>query len=233
MNHFTILAVEDDAPVRNLITTTLKAHDYNFLTAEDGESAILQVTSHQPEMMLLDLGLPDMDGIDIIKKVRTWSEMPIIVVSARQDETDKISALDAGADDYLTKPFSVDELLARIRVVQRRLQKQADGVSPNASSIFINGGLKIDYASNKIEVDGTERMLTPIEFKLLNLLAKNVGKVVTHSYLTTEIWGNNWSSSMASLRVSMGNLRKKIEKDTTDPVYIQTHVGIGYRMNQL
>jgi len=233
LNHFTILAVEDDAPVRNLITTTLKAHDYNFLTAEDGESAILQVTSHQPEMMLLDLGLPDMDGIDIIKKVRTWSEMPIIVVSARQDEADKISALDAGADDYLTKPFSVDELLARIRVVQRRLQRQSDGVAPNASSIFINGGLKIDYASNKIEVDGTERMLTPIEFKLLNLLAKNVGKVVTHSYLTTEIWGNNWSSSMASLRVSMGNLRKKIEKDTTDPVYIQTHVGIGYRMNQL
>ncbi|WP_031547728.1 response regulator [Oribacterium sp. FC2011] len=231
MNRFTILAVEDDAPVRNLITTTLKAHNYNYLTAENGQSAILQVTSHNPEVMLLDLGLPDMDGIDIIKKIRTWSEMPIIVVSARQDEADKISALDAGADDYLTKPFSVDELLARIRVVQRRLQRQSD--ISGSSSIFINGGLKIDYVSNTIEVDGVEKMLTPIEFKLLNILAKNVGKVVTHSYLTTEIWGNNWSSSMASLRVSMGNLRKKIEKNTTDPVYIQTHVGIGYRMNQL
>ena len=230
MNQFTILAVEDDAPVRNLITTTLKAHNYNYLTAENGQSTILQVTSHNPEVMLLDLGLPDMDGVDLIKKIRTWSEMPIIVVSARQDEADKISALDAGADDYLTKPFSVDELLARIRVVQRRLQRQAD--ISGSSSIFINGGLKIDYVSNTIEVDGVEKMLTPIEFKLLNILAKNVGKVVTHSYLTTEIWGNNWSSSMASLRVSMGNLRKKIEKNTTDPVYIQTHVGIGYRMNQ-
>ena len=230
MNQFTILAVEDDAPVRNLITTTLKAHNYNYLTAENGQSAILQVTSHNPEVMLLDLGLPDMDGVDLIKKIRTWSEMPIIVVSARQDEADKISALDAGADDYLTKPFSVDELLARIRVVQRRLQRQAD--ISGSSSIFINGGLKIDYVSNTIEVDGVEKMLTPIEFKLLNILAKNVGKVVTHSYLTTEIWGNNWSSSMASLRVSMGNLRKKIEKNTPDPVYIQTHVGIGYRMNQ-
>ena len=231
MNRFTILAVEDDAPVRNLITTTLKAHNYNYLTAENGQSAIMQVTSHNPEVMLLDLGLPDMDGVDLIKKIRTWSEMPIIVVSARQDEADKISALDAGADDYLTKPFSVDELLARIRVVQRRLQRQSD--ISGSSSIFINGGLKIDYVSNTIEVDGVEKMLTPIEFKLLNILAKNVGKVVTHSYLTTEIWGNNWSSSMASLRVSMGNLRKKIEKNTTDPVYIQTHVGIGYRMNQL
>ena len=231
MNQFTILAVEDDAPVRNLITTTLKAHNYNYLTAENGQSAILQVTSHNPEVMLLDLGLPDMDGVDLIKKIRTWSEMPIIVVSARQDEADKISALDAGADDYLTKPFSVDELLARIRVVQRRLQRQSD--ISGSSSIFINGGLKIDYVSNTIEVDGVEKMLTPIEFKLLNILAKNVGKVVTHSYLTTEIWGNNWSSSMASLRVSMGNLRKKIEKNTTDPVYIQTHVGIGYRLNQL
>ena len=230
MNQFTILAVEDDAPVRNLIATTLKAHNYNYLTAENGQSAILQVTSHNPEVMLLDLGLPDMDGVDLIKKIRTWSEMPIIVVSARQDEEDKISALDAGADDYLTKPFSVDELLARIRVVQRRLQRQSD--ISGSSSIFINGGLKIDYVSNTIEVDGVEKMLTPIEFKLLNILAKNVGKVVTHSYLTTEIWGNNWSSSMASLRVSMGNLRKKIEKNTTDPVYIQTHVGIGYRMNQ-
>jgi len=231
LNQFTILAVEDDAPVRNLITTTLKAHNYNYLTAENGQSAILQVTSHNPEVMLLDLGLPDMDGVDLIKKIRTWSEMPIIVVSARQDEADKISALDAGADDYLTKPFSVDELLARIRVVQRRLQRQSD--ISGSGSIFINGGLKIDYVSNTIEVDGVEKMLTPIEFKLLNILAKNVGKVVTHSYLTTEIWGNNWSSSMASLRVSMGNLRKKIEKNTTDPVYIQTHVGIGYRMNQL
>ena len=224
------MAVEDDAPVRNLIATTLKAHNYNYLTAENGQSAILQVTSHNPEVMLLDLGLPDMDGVDLIKKIRTWSEMPIIVVSARQDEADKISALDAGADDYLTKPFSVDELLARIRVVQRRLQRQSD--ISGSGSIFINGGLKIDYVSNTIEVDGVEKMLTPIEFKLLNILAKNVGKVVTHSYLTTEIWGNNWSSSMASLRVSMGNLRKKIEKSTTDPVYIQTHVGIGYRMNQ-
>ena len=147
MNKPLILVVEDDVPVRNLITTTLKAHDYRFLTAANGESAILEASSHNPEIILLDLGLPDMDGIEVIRKVRTWSNLPIIVISARSEDTDKIEALDAGADDYLTKPFSVEELLARLRVTQRRLAAIQAGGMANADSVFTNGKLKVDYAA--------------------------------------------------------------------------------------
>ena len=228
MNKPLILVVEDDAPVRNLMTTTLRAHDYRYLSAVNGENAILEASSHNPDIILLDLGLPDMDGMEVIKKVRTWSNVPIIVISARSEDTDKIDALDAGADDYLTKPFSVEELLARLRVTQRRLASMLNELP--GSSEFVNGQLKIDYAAGCAFLGEAELHLTPIEYKLLCLLAKNVGKVLTHKFITTNIWGSNWDNDVASLRVFMATLRKKLESLPDSPQYIQTHIGVGYRM---
>ena len=229
MNKPLILVVEDDAPVRNLITTTLKAHDYRFLTAANGESAILEASSHNPEIMLLDLGLPDIDGVEVIRRVRSWSQMPIIVISARSEDADKIDALDAGADDYLTKPFSVEELLARLRVTQRRLTVLQAGVA-NTEPVFTNGKLKVEYAAGCAFLDGEELHLTPSEYKLLCLLCRNVGKVLTHTFITQQIWGRSWENDVASLRVFMATLRKKLEKEPGSPQYIQTHIGVGYRM---
>ncbi len=229
MNKPLILVVEDDTSVRNLMTTTLKAHDYRYLTAFNGESAILEASSHNPDIVLLDLGLPDIDGVEIIRKIRTWSNVPIIVISARSEDTDKIDALDAGADDYLTKPFSVEELLARLRVTQRRLimmQKE----SPAEASVFTNGMLRIDYAAGCAYLNEEELHLTPIEYKLLCLLSKNVGKVLTHTFITQNIWGSSWDNDIASLRVFMATLRKKIEREPNSAQYIQTHIGVGYRM---
>lgn len=232
MNKPLILVVEDDAPVRNLITTTLEMHDYRFQTAQNGECAILEASSHNPDIVLLDLGLPDMDGMNVIQKIRSWSNVPIIVISARSEDTDKIDALDAGADDYLTKPFSVEELLARLRVTQRRIH--AMQTTPNSEqSVFLNGDLKIDYAAGCAYMEGREMHLTPIEYKLLCLLSKNAGKVLTHTFITKEIWGVGWENDVASLRVFMATLRKKIEKDPSAPQYIQTHIGVGYRMLKL
>ena len=228
MNNLLILVVEDDAPVRNLIGTTLKTHGYDYITATNGENAVMQASSNNPNVVLLDLGLPDIDGVDVIKKIRTWSEMPIIVISARAEDQDKIDALDAGADDYLTKPFSVQELLARIRVTERRLSAmQSSNIS---ESVFTNGNLKIDYAAGCAYLSDEELHLTPIEYKLLCLLSRNVGKVLTHTFITQKIWGAAWESNIASLRVFMATLRKKIEPSADSPQYIQTHVGIGYRM---
>ena len=229
MNKSLILVVEDDTSVRNLITTTLKAHEYRYLTAPNGQSAILEASSHNPDIVLLDLGLPDMDGVEIIKKIRTWSNMPIIVISARSEDTDKIDALDAGADDYLTKPFSVEELLARLRVTQRRLSMMQK-VSPAEAVVFLNGKLRVDYAAGCAYLNEEELHLTPIEYKLLCLLSKNVGKVLTHTFITQNIWGRSWENDIASLRVFMATLRKKLEPAPDSPQYIQTHIGVGYRM---
>lgn len=181
--------------------------------------------------MILDLGLPDMDGVDIIKKVRAWSNIPIIVVSARSEDRDKIDALDAGADDYLTKPFSVEELLARLRVSLRRIRYDSDKLLKDAS-IFTNGSLRIDYSAGIVLLDEEEIHLTPIEYKLICLLAKNVGKVLTHNYILHEIWGSH-TYDIPALRVFMATLRKKIEKQPSQPKYIQTHIGVGYRMLQV
>jgi len=231
MNKTLILVVEDDIPVQNLMMTTLKAHDYKYLVAGDGETAILETASHNPDIVLLDLGLPDMDGVDVIRKIRTWSNVPIIILSARSEDTDKIEALDAGADDYLTKPFSVEELLARLRVTERRLAvMQAE--QPN-NSIFTNGSLRIEYAAGCVFIGEEELHLTPIEYKLLCLLSKNVGKVLTHTYITQNIWGQSWENDVASLRVFMATLRKKLEKNLEGVQYIQTHVGVGYRMTKI
>ena len=222
-----ILVVEDDKAIRNFISATLEVHSYKCFTAENGEQAILFATSHKPSIIILDLGLPDIEGIEIIKKVRAWSNCPIIVVSARSEDRDKIEALDSGADDYLTKPFSVDELLARIRVAIRKMNY--DNSKNEESTEFINGELRIDYTSGCVFIAGEETHLTPIEYKLLCLLAKNVGKVLTHTYILKEIWGVAYESDVPSLRVFMATLRKKIEKKCSN-TYIQTHIGVGYRL---
>ncbi|MFR6536459.1 MAG: response regulator transcription factor [Lachnospiraceae bacterium] len=228
MNKFQILVVEDDSPIRNLIATTLKTHDYKYLLAQNGEEAIIQASTHDPDVVFLDLGLPDMDGVEIIKKIREWSNMPIIVISARSEDEDKIEALDAGADDYLTKPFSVEELLARLRVMQRRIALLQLDNNVNKNLIYTNGKLKIDYVAGCAYKNDEELKLTPIEYKLLCILAKNTGKVLTHKYITQKIWGSAWDSNVASLRVFMATLRKKLGNDSDS--YIQTHIGIGYRM---
>lgn len=227
MNEYLVLVVEDDKPIRNLITTTLKMNDYRFITAGRGNEAIMLSASHKPDIIILDLGLPDIDGVEVIERIRTWSDVPIIIVSARSEDRDKITALDKGADDYLTKPFSVDELLARLRVIQRRLMK-----SENISvTEFVNGRLQIDYASGCVHLDDEELHLTPIEYKLLCLLAKNVGKVLTHKYIIQSVWGTPADNSEASLRVFMATLRKKLSD--SNQALIQTHIGIGYRMMKL
>lgn len=228
MSKLQILVVEDDAPVRNLITTTLKANDYRYLTTANGEGAVAEAASHNPDIILLDLGLPDIDGVEVIRRVRSWSNVPIIVISARSEDSDKIDALDAGADDYLTKPFSVEELLARLRVTQRRLALMK-GVQAQ-QAVYENGALRIDYSSNCAHLSGEELRLTPMEYKLLCLLAQNTGKVLTHKFILQNVWGNSLESDIGSLRVFMTTLRKKLEKTPGSPQYIQTHIGIGYRM---
>ena len=227
MNKPQILFVEDDAAIGNLIATTLETQNYQFHRAKNGQEAVIDALSYRPDVMLLDLGLPDIDGLEIIQKIRSWSNMPIIVVSARSDDRDKVAALDAGADDYLTKPFSVEELLARLRVTQRRLAVPG---TVSTESVFTNGALKIDYAAGCAYQDGQELHLTPIEYKLLCVLSQNVGKVLTHTFITQKIWGNSWENNIASLRVFMATLRRKLESEPGSPQYIQTHIGVGYRM---
>ena len=229
MNKNLILVVEDDPSVRNLMVATLKANDYKYIVADNGESAVANAASHNPDIVLLDLGLPDIDGIEVIKRIRSWSNMPIVVISARSEDDDKISALDAGADDYVTKPFSVAELLARVRVMKRRI----DATAGSEQSVFVNGDLRIDFAAGSAYLGNAELHLTPIEYKLLSLLAKNVGKVLTHTYITQNVWGSSWDNDVASLRVFMASLRKKLGNSQGTQDYIQTHVGIGYRMNRV
>lgn len=235
--------------VDNAIKYTQKESEIVISTKKHKDKVIVCIADNEPEIpdeikpLVFDmfysgakniadsrrsLGLPDMDGIEVIKKIRTWSSIPIIIISARSEDMDKVEALDAGADDYLTKPFSVEELLARLRVTERRLATgQAEQVY---SSVFVNGKLKVDFSAGCAFLEGEELHLTPIEYKLLCLFSKNVGKVLTHTYLTQNIWGHSWENDVASLRVFMATLRKKLEKNTDSAQYIQTHVGVGYRM---
>ncbi len=230
MHKLLILVVEDDPAIRNLMATTLKAHSYKYITAENGVAALMQATASRPDILLLDLGLPDMDGVEIIRNIRSWSQMPIIVISARSEDTDKIEALDAGADDYLTKPFSVEELLARLRVTQRRLSfMQSAAPDP----VFVNGSLRIDFSAGCAWLGEKPLHLTPMEYKLLCVLAQNVGKVLTHTYLTQKVWGSSTESDVASLRVFLATLRKKLSDGKDTAQYIQTHIGVGYRMMKL
>lgn len=231
MSKYRILVVEDDAPVRNLIATTLKAHDYRFITTGTGEGAVMEAASHNPDIILLDLGLPDIDGVEVIRRIRSWSNVPIIVISARSEDNDKIDALDAGADDYLTKPFSVEELLARLRVTQRRLSIMQNIGGEQA--VYQNGQLRIDYSAGCAFLGDDKLRLTPMEYKLLCLLARNTGKVLTHRFILQNVWGSSWENDIASLRVFMATLRKKLENGSEEQKYIRTHIGVGYRMQKI
>ena len=204
MNKPLILVVEDDKAIRNLICTTLETHDYRYQVSVNGKEAIMQAASYNPDVIFLDLGLPDMDGVEVITKIRCWTSTPIIVISARSEDYDKIAALDAGADDYITKPFSVDELLARLRVSLRRVSATGN----TNEKVFVNKDLSIDYIAGLAYLNEEELKLTPIEFKLLTILSKNVGRVITHSTLTKEVWGSTIEDDIASLRVFMATLRK-------------------------
>lgn len=228
MNKPTILLVEDDKAIRSLLHTALGLRGYACHMAETGTASILDAVSHQPDTIILDLGLPDMDGVELIKKIRGWSNVPIIVVSARSEDQDKIDALDAGADDYLTKPFSIDELLARVRVSLRRVRQDRDKLQKDAAA-FTNGRLRVDYAAGCVYLDNMEVHLTPTEYKLLCFLCKNAGKVVTHNAILREVWGQ-YTTDVSALRMAMASLRGKIEPNPDRTTYIQTHIGVGYRM---
>ena len=228
MNKPLILVVEDDKAIRNLICTTLETHDYRYQVSVNGKEAIMQAASYNPDVIFLDLGLPDMDGVEVITKIRCWTSTPIIVISARSEDYDKIAALDAGADDYITKPFSVDELLARLRVSLRRVSATGN----TNEKVSVNKDLSRDYIAWLAYLNEEELKLTPIEFKLLTILSKNVGRVITHSTLTKEVCGSTIEDDIASLRVFMATLRKKLGDSGNDNPFIQSHIGVGYRMNR-
>lgn len=227
INQISILLVEDEVVISNFISTILCSNDYNVIKAESGKDAISLLTSKGPDLILLDLGLPDMDGVEVLKMIRAWNDTPIIVVSARDNEREKVEALDLGADDYITKPFGTDELLARIRTALRYNNfNKSDNID---AKDFTLGELNINFSKRIIKLKDKEIHLTPIEYKIITLLAKNVGKVLTQEYIIKEIWGPFKNESQA-LRVNMANIRRKIETNPAEPVYIITEIGVGYRM---
>lgn len=223
-----ILIVEDERVISNFITAILTSNGYSVLHAFTGSEAISMIVSQMPDLILLDLGLPDTDGLTVLKNIREWSNLPIIVVSARQEEHEKVECLDAGANDYVTKPFGNSELLARIRTALRQQERLRDAETSSAGS-FTSGQLKIDYIKRTVTVGDNPVHLTPIEYKLLILLSKYCGRVLTHDFLIREAWGPYASDSQV-LRVNMANIRRKIEPVPADPKYILTEVGVGYRM---
>lgn len=229
MNHCRerILVVEDDKQIRNFIEYSLEAAGFSHTDASTGEQALSQLVSDPPDLMLLDLGLPDLDGMEIIRKVREWSQMPIIVVSARDQDKEKAAALDLGADDYLTKPFSATELLARIRVAVRHLYRQGNATEQTVRSV---GDLKIDFEKHLVYLEGAEIHVTPMEYSLLSLLFRNIGKVLTTQNILKEIYGRNYGTDTQALRALMAGLRRKIEKNPSKPRYIMTEIGVGYRL---
>ena len=222
-----ILVVEDEAPIRKLLRLSLTHHQFDYHEAEKGEDGLLRAAEYNPDIVILDLGLPDIDGLDWIRRFREWSAAPVIVLTARGQETDKVAALDAGADDYVTKPFGMPELLARLRVAIRHASASAD---PNANSTYSIGDLLVDIPARRVVVRGTEIRLTPIEFRLLTLLIKHAGKVLTHQQLLKEVWGPGRAHETHYLRVYMAQLRRKIERDPADPRYLLTDSGVGYRI---
>ena len=225
-----ILLVEDDKTIRKFISTALLTQDYDVKEAITGKEGISIAVSYSPDVVLLDLGLEDMDGIEVIKAIRQFSNIPIIVVSAREQDRDKVEVFDAWADDYLTKPFSIVELLARVRVAFRHSQVEAQQ-KDDVKSTFEVDKLLIDFDKRKVIVDDVEVHLTPIEYNILSLLAKHHGKVLTHNFIIKEIWGSVIGNETKSLRVFMATLRRKIEKQPANPRYIITEVGVGYRLN--
>jgi two-component system KDP operon response regulator KdpE len=228
MNHAaTIIVIEDEAQIRRFLRTSLTSEGYQVIEAETGKQGLTEAATRKPDLIILDLGLPDMDGVEVVKGIRAWSAIPIIILSARAKESDKISALDVGADDYLVKPFGVGELLARIRVALRHVSFVANG---EPEGIFSVDELKVDMIHRKVTVSDKEVHLTPIEYRLLSVLIKHAGKVLTHHLLLKEVWGPNYVERAHYLRIYMGILRHKLEKDPARPRFLLTEVGVGYRL---
>ncbi len=221
-----ILVVDDEPEIRRFLRASLRAQQYEVLEASNGTQALEVMAQRQPDLMILDLGLPDVDGVEITRRVREWTHIPIIILSVRDREKDKIDALDAGADDYLTKPFGVGELLARMRVVMRRA---APGTQ---EPVFSVKGLQVDLPRHQVSLAGKEITLTPTEFDLLRVLIQNAGKVITHRQLIQKVWGSGYEDASSLLRVNISNLRRKIEPDPNQPYYILTELGVGYRFRE-
>ena len=228
MNHSaTLIVIEDEVQIRRFLRATLTSENYLVHEAETGTQGLTEAATRKPDLIILDLGLPDMDGVGVVRELRTWSAVPIIILSARSQESDKISALDAGADDYLVKPFGVGELLARIRVALRHVPNVQNG---EEEGLFAVDELKVDRIHRKITVSGLDVHLTPIEYRLLTVLVKHAGKVLTHRFLLKEVWGPNYVERAHYLRIYMGILRHKLEKDPARPRFLLTEVGVGYRL---
>ncbi len=225
-----VLVVEDDAGICNVMVAVLSTNRYEVLTAPSGRQADTLIRSHCPDLVLLDLGLPDLDGLELIQRVRSWSGMPIVVVSARSQEADKVAALDAGADDYIVKPFGAEELLARIRTALRHARSAGVSAEIARTGRLQVGGLEIDYDKRQVSVDGQPVHLTPNEYKILALLGKNTGRVLTYDAIIRELWGPGTQSDNQILRVNMANIRRKIEQNPAEPRYVFTEAGVGYRM---
>ena len=226
-NSATIIVIEDEAQIRRFLRASLTSEGYQVFEAETGKQGMTEAATRKPDLIILDLGLPDMDGVEVIKSIRAWSSVPVIILSARSQESDKISALDAGADDYLVKPFSVGELLARIRVALRHVSSATNG---EEEGVFSVDELKVDMIHRKVTVSDAEVHLTPIEYRLLTVLVKHAGKVLTHRLLLKEVWGPNYVERAHYLRIYMGILRHKLEKDPARPRFLLTEVGVGYRL---
>lgn len=222
-----VLIVDDEIEIRRFLRASLNAHGNTVFEANCGQDALRMAVDTRPDLMILDLGLPDMDGVSVTRHVREWNHMPIIILSVRNQEKDKIEALDAGADDYLTKPFGVGELMARIRVVMRRM------VTPEGDSVHRVGELEVDIAKHRVLVAGREVALTPTEFDLIKTLAQNAGRVLTHRQLIHQVWGSTYEDEDRLLRVNIANLRKKIETDPSCPKYLITELGVGYRLQEV
>jgi two-component system KDP operon response regulator KdpE len=227
-----ILIVDDENGICRFLSTVLSVNNYDVLVARTGTDAYMMVTSSMPDLVLLDLGLPDMDGLDIIRTMREWTETPVIVVSARTHERDKVEALDAGADDYVTKPFSPSELLARIRTSIRRSGSKDSNLKTDQSGSYHIDELTIDYDKHRVLLAGENIHLTRNEFKIIALLGRNAGKVLTHAHIMKEIWGAGLIGDNRILRVNMANIRRKLEEDPTEPKYIFTEIGVGYRLRE-
>jgi two-component system KDP operon response regulator KdpE len=219
-----VLVIDDEQAIRRFLQTALTAHGYIVFEATDGQEAIQAVINYRPDIIILDLGLPDIDGIGVTARLREWSQIPIIILSVRGQENDKIAALDAGADDYLTKPFGVGELMARLRVALRRVAR------PETEAIFTTGELTVDLARRLVKVSAQEIQLTPTEYDLLRVLVMDAGKVLTHQQLLRKVWGMGYEAETHMLRVNISNLRRKIEENPARPQYITTEPGVGYRL---
>ncbi|ESS73658.1 KDP operon transcriptional regulatory protein KdpE [Methyloglobulus morosus KoM1] len=224
-----IIVIEDDFSIRRFLRTSLNSQGFSVYEAETGKQGIIEVNTRKPDLLILDLGLPDMDGVEVVKAIRGWTDLPIIILSARSSEQQKIEALDAGADDYLTKPFSFGELLARIRVALRHSLRTPE---QRQSEVFISANLKVDLHNRIVTVDGQEIHLTPIQYRLLSVLVKHAGMVLTHQQILKEVWGPSYQENAHYLRIYMSQLRQKLEADPTQPKFLLTESGIGYRLKE-